>query len=90
MKPLKRIAIFKTIATLFLLSFFQATAWAQESSESPAITIERHAWYTQPWAVVTGIALVLIIIVVLVPSNPDGSGTNKVEYLKTSEPEANM
>ena len=89
MKQLTKTLICKSTATLFFLCFFKVMALAQDNSESTgtATTIGRYTWYTQPWALITGITLVLIIIISLVPTNSPGNNRNadKVNYLDASE-----
>jgi hypothetical protein len=82
MKLLTKAFAYKTFITLLILNFFQVVALAQDSESPVSITAERHMWYTQPWALITGIALVLIVIVALVPSNsPDNNNnTDKITF----------
>ena len=76
---------------LFLVSFFNAIAIAQDttvSSTTSTITTEEHTWYTQPWVWIVGGAVLLLLIIALVRgggSSTGNSSTDKVTYTKTTE-----
>jgi len=99
MKQLTKACTYKTIATLFILSFFQVMAWAQDSASSvttqtTSTTTQEHTWYTQPWAWVVGGAVLLLLLVALLRNNSSGTSgtgtTDKVTYTKTTETDTNV
>lgn len=88
MKQLIKVRV-KAILLLFLVSFYQTIALAQDSTSTTTKTTtssstETNTWYTEPWVWVVGGAVFLIILVVLLRGNSSKAGsTDKVTVTKT-------
>lgn len=78
-------ATYSTISTFILLVIFQGMALAQDSTASSSssskttstTTTTDQTWYTQPWVLIVGGAILVLIIVALVRGNSGGSGTGR-------------
>lgn len=66
-KSLNITAFFKTSLVLCTLLFSQSILWAQEKSIDVNLNVDKggNDWYAEPWVMVVGGAVFIIIIVAL-------------------------
>ncbi len=85
-------ATYLSLITFLLLVFFQGLAIAQDSTASSSssskttstTTSTDQTWYTQPWVLVVGGAILVLIIVALVRGNSGTKGrSDSVTVKKT-------
>ena len=90
MKKIFSLQFYYLLFSLLVLSFYNVTAFAQDSSGSSSTTTTSTTSQTttvQPWVWVVGGAVLLLIIIALVRGNSKGGGsahTDKVTYTKTT------
>ena len=88
MKQLTKIATFKVLISVVILSLIQAVTLAQDtthSSTSVTTHSETTTWYTSPWVWIVGIAVfILLLIALLGGKNRNRTGsTDKVTVTKS-------
>jgi len=86
MKHLIKTGFVKNAFLLFLLTFSQAIAWAQDSTvtaTSTSTTTTSTTWYTEPWVWIVGGAVLILLIVALTRGSSTTGRTDKVTVTKT-------
>src|ERR1700694_2832731 len=88
MKQLTKIATFKALISVFILSLIQVILFAQDTTHS-STTVTTHqettALYTSPWVWIVGIAVFILLLVALLGGkNRNRTGTSdKVTVTKS-------
>ena len=88
MKQSTKIATFKVLISIVILTLIQAVTLAQDTTHS-STTVTTHSetttWYTSPWVWIVGIAVFILLLVALLGGKKaDRTGTtDKVTVTKS-------